>query len=309
MTDKLYFDKLEIGLIETDFNFQILNLELKANLDPVILKSITLDSLKIDYKKGVVINGKAPVWLFAHLVHLLHIARWVATFDPRQGGIVVQSHHSDFPQLGDIIESEKITKFISEIPKVKKVKSESKSHTKIIAFLGPPHSGKTVLINSLKEILFKFYNNIYSNDFFIIRGCPDGEGDWSAETNPDVTKIIRRKGSFSEEFIADILGDIQKVSQTKKLIFVDCGGIIDKYNYRILEKCTHAVIISNNLEEILKWEGLVLASEIKIVTKIFSVLENNFEKISDDIYKIGKFERGLVQEKLPEVLIKEITDL
>lgn len=56
----------------------------------------------VNYQKGVIISGRAPVWVFATLVHEFHPALWVATFDPRLGGIVVQSHSKNH-QVGDII--------------------------------------------------------------------------------------------------------------------------------------------------------------------------------------------------------------
>jgi len=42
---------------------------------------------------GVIISGRAPIWVHAFLVHHAHPASWVATYDPRlQGGVVVASH-------------------------------------------------------------------------------------------------------------------------------------------------------------------------------------------------------------------------
>ena len=35
---------------------------------------------------GVVIEGKAPIWLYSYLVHECHAAVWVACFDPRLWG-------------------------------------------------------------------------------------------------------------------------------------------------------------------------------------------------------------------------------
>lgn len=55
--------------------------------------------------EGLIISGRGPVWLYAHLTHLAHIFPWVATYEPRlHGGVVVESHVSQGPEVGDVIE-------------------------------------------------------------------------------------------------------------------------------------------------------------------------------------------------------------
>lgn len=57
----------------------------------------------VNFQKGVILSGRAPVWVFATLVHEFHPTAWVATFDPRLGGgVVVQSHNKSY-SVGDII--------------------------------------------------------------------------------------------------------------------------------------------------------------------------------------------------------------
>lgn len=92
-------------IIVTD-QFQFLEFTLPENgiISPEDLKNLKLPE-SIDYRKGVILYGKGPVWLYAYLSHELHIAKWLATFDPRIGGVVVQSHDKDSPQVGDIIDS------------------------------------------------------------------------------------------------------------------------------------------------------------------------------------------------------------
>ena len=65
-----------------------------------------------------------------------------------------------------------------------------------IVFCGPPHSGKSVFINNLKE-------NLPTDDCTIIRACPDGEGDWSNNKNQDEASRVRRKGKLTKSFIQD----------------------------------------------------------------------------------------------------------
>lgn len=42
--------------------------------------------------KGVIISGRGPIWGYAMILHASHPAKWVATMDPRIGGVIVQSH-------------------------------------------------------------------------------------------------------------------------------------------------------------------------------------------------------------------------
>ncbi|MBN1296258.1 CRISPR-associated protein Csx3 [bacterium] len=54
--------------------------------------------------RGLILSGRGPVWLYAHLVHRAHPFAWVAVFDPRlQGGVVVMNHCPDGPGVGTVI--------------------------------------------------------------------------------------------------------------------------------------------------------------------------------------------------------------
>lgn len=70
--------------------------------EPTILK--VLKPPAVDFKKGVVLSRRAPIWLYCFLVHYYHPTRFIAIFDPRIGGaVVVESHIVEFRE-GDIIE-------------------------------------------------------------------------------------------------------------------------------------------------------------------------------------------------------------
>jgi CRISPR-associated protein Csx3 len=56
-----------------------------------------------DTRKGIVISGRGPVWLFGFLIHHYHPYPWVACYDPRLGGVVVSSHQPG-QRLGDVID-------------------------------------------------------------------------------------------------------------------------------------------------------------------------------------------------------------
>ncbi|MFN3269123.1 MAG: CRISPR-associated ring nuclease Crn3/Csx3, partial [Candidatus Kapaibacteriota bacterium] len=64
---------LKLSLIQTPENFQILDILLENNgiISPLELNTVEIPS-EIDWSKGVVIAGRAPIWLYTYLVHQCH---------------------------------------------------------------------------------------------------------------------------------------------------------------------------------------------------------------------------------------------
>jgi len=73
-------------------------------LNPEDLRTIELPPLP--YNKGIAISGRGPVWLYCNLTHLLHPARWIATYEPRTNSIIVVASHVNTYRPGDVIELE-----------------------------------------------------------------------------------------------------------------------------------------------------------------------------------------------------------
>ena len=63
----------------------------------------TLRPPDVDGRKGVVLSGRGPVWLYAFLCHFYHPTRWIGCFDPRLGGAVVVQTHCPNVSLGQVI--------------------------------------------------------------------------------------------------------------------------------------------------------------------------------------------------------------
>jgi len=84
-------------------DFQVLQLDIPGGvMSPGDLGS--LDIPATDATQGIVISGRGPIWLYAALVHHLHIHRWVACYDPRLGGaVVVMRHHPAAPPVGSVV--------------------------------------------------------------------------------------------------------------------------------------------------------------------------------------------------------------
>ncbi|MCS6805505.1 MAG: CRISPR-associated ring nuclease Crn3/Csx3 [Acidobacteriota bacterium] len=285
-----------VTLIPTEEDFQILDIFMEAGrIRPDVIRSLSLPS-NIDPAKGVVISGRAPIWLYARLVHLCLNAPWVATYDPKAGAIIVVRRSVDRPQVGDVIPKEKVFCYL---PKHSGPSNQEEPKpgigSKAIAFLGPPHSGKSVLMNALRikmqEVLPA---EKFQRDFYVLRACPDGEGDWFNEIPQEVAMTLRYKNRFDDEFVNQICQALEQLRQQKQLLLVDCGGKIDRKNQRILNRCTHAVIVSRHPEEIPLWRGAAFSSELEILAEVESLTNSCAEVLSSSPLRIrlGKLERG-----------------
>ena len=135
---------------------------------------------------------------------------------------------------------------------VKDIRSEYKGA--IISVCGPPHSGKSVFLAELYTQLLK----LEPTRVFLQRACPDGEGMWSTESDPDVAARIRRKGQFSPEFITHTLESIKNLGRYFPLVLLDLGGKRSPENAEIMRHSTHALILSSLPEEITLWQEFAI---------------------------------------------------
>ena len=80
---------------------------------------------------------------------------------------------------------------------------------------GPPHAGKSVLFRASPEF------NEQGVAHHAIRACPDGEGNWSQETDQEMVRLIRIKGHWTDEFLEGICRDLERRHLP---LLVDMGG-------------------------------------------------------------------------------------
>lgn len=305
-------NNIKLNIIPTDKNYQILDIFLD---DDGIANTNELTNLNLPQNtnpmKGIVLYGRGPIWLYSYITHLCHPFPFVAVFDPRIGAIVVENHVKNSLKIGDIIKSDEILNNIVAKNEIKTKEYEpSIKDYKAIALIGPPHSGKSILLDLIrKQIKGYIDNDFIQKYFYILRACPDGEGNWSNETQQQYVKILRYKNKFNDDFVNNILQHLSNITKTKKIVLVDCGGIIDKYNQRIWNLCTHAIIVSSDKSLITEWRGAAKASALEILAEIESTLEYKIDIIdTSDILKIslGPLEREKNDITLPEIFLKSI---
>ncbi|VVM05374.1 CRISPR-associated ring nuclease Crn3/Csx3 [Methylacidimicrobium tartarophylax] len=304
---------LSLRLVSPPHPFQILAIHLTGNgiLDAKELPGISLPE-EIDYQKGLILFGKGPIWLYTYLAHLAHPCRWLAVYDPRCGGIVVEAHHPDAPSVGEILSRESID---PHLPR-REVGPPAASHPpeapihRVVAVVGPPHSGKSVFLFWLREALRRRVSpERFQNDLFTIRACPDGEGDWFFEA-PGAGETLRYKNHWDAEFVAKSVEQIQNLSRTKVLLLVDCGGKIDRFNRDILSVCTDVLIVSGDAEAFAEWRGAAQVCGLQRLAEVQSVLEPTRQVLSHSPFRIrvGRLDRGAAPSELPPELVDKLLD-
>jgi len=100
---------------------------------------------------------------------------------------------------------------------------------------GPPHSGKSVLVYSLSQAL-----RARGVAHYALRACPDGEGDFSNESDQTLVRLIRQKGAFTEAFVAHVAAYLE---ERHLPLLVDVGGRPTPEQLAVFARCTHAVLL------------------------------------------------------------------
>jgi CRISPR-associated protein Csx3 len=133
-----------------------------------------------------------------------------------------------------------------------------------IAIGGPPHSGKSVLTYSLTQIL-----RAQQVEHYVLRACPDGEGDWSQEAPPESVRLLRNKGQFTETFVAYVGRSLQ---QRHLPLLVDMGGRPTREQEVLFDYCTHALLLAPNEAELSQWRELAQRHKLPLLAELQSTL-------------------------------------
>ena len=229
--------------------YQILSIELVTPdrlITPENLKSIRLP-VGIDARVGMIVSGRAPIWLYCYLVHELHPVAWVACFDPRIGAVVVATHTHQV-QVGEVIPLEAAA--------TKPIQDETLTLCPGLMVVGPPDSGKSVFSFALfKRLIQK------GVDVYLQRAQWDGEGNYLLEAGlPENLSSAQRgeyksknRGELSQRFFPFQAQAILNLRRQKSLVIVDVGGMVQPEKVPILEACSHYLVISAQPETVSRW--------------------------------------------------------
>lgn len=145
-----------------------------------------------------------------------------------------------------------------------------------VVVMGPPHSGKSVFIESLMGHFDAELNAT------MLSGCPDGEGLWLQEhyDKPEVA-ALRRKGTFTPEFVQFAKESVENFENP--LALVDIGGRVSDENRQIAAGATHAVILAGDLGRVDEWIGFADELGLPVVAKLHS----HYTASHDTILKTG----------------------
>lgn len=133
-----------------------------------------------------------------------------------------------------------------------------------IAIGGPPHSGKSVLTYNLTQIL-----RTQQVEHYVLRACPDGEGDWSQETPPETVRLLRNKGQFTDTFVDNVCRALQ---QRHLPLLVDVGGRPTPEQEIIFDYCTHAILLAPNEAGLSQWRVLTQRHKLPLLAELQSTL-------------------------------------
>lgn len=134
---------------------------------------------------------------------------------------------------------------------------------------GPPHAGKSVLFYSLTHALRE--RGIRHHAF---RACPDGEGNWTQESDKETVSQIRVpiRGEWPDDFVKRICLDLEHRCFP---LLVDMGGRPEESQLCLLRQCTHSLLLLRaDREDYTKfWLRLIDESGLSPLAQIESRLE------------------------------------
>ena len=142
---------------------------------------------------------------------------------------------------------------------------------------GPPHSGKSVLVYSLTRALRE-----RRAPHYVLRACPDGEGDWANEADRALVQELRAKGSFTQSFVRAVGGQLQARHIP---LLVDVGGKPKPWQEAVFAHCTHAILLIGERaddplafdRDLAEWQTIMERQGVPVVAILRSDLHGRSE--------------------------------
>ncbi len=129
---------------------------------------------------------------------------------------------------------------------------------------GPPNSGKSVLTYRLSQAL-----RTRNVQHYVLRAAPDGEGDWVADTDPDLTRTLLVPKTWTPAFVEYVCASL---ARRPLPLIVDAGGRPQPWQEPIFDHCTHAVLLTPDEAARVTWLDLAAHHNLIVLADLRSEL-------------------------------------
>lgn len=258
---------------------------------------------ELDSEKEVILFGAGPTWLYVHLLHCCKKEKtpWVGFYDLwTKQAVIVYSQTSDLP-VGTGI-------------------SLVFNRNPAIAILvgGPPDSGKSVFSNALRCSLLQanpkakvyLHRANWDGESNATHDMPEALRDWLIRQNE--RKLNQEKEA--EKLIADYFVSHAKttsnIRDVMEITIVDVGGVAQPEKSPLVEKCTHYIVISSQLEKVQEWHQLC-SPTLKPLIVIHSKLEPCFKVLQTEPFleiEAGPWKKGETKN-VPDAVSQAVLNL
>ena len=176
---------------------------------------------------------------------------------------------------------------------------------------GPPHAGKSVLFYGLTQAL-----RARGIRHHAIRACPDGEGNWFQEGDPETVSRIRMpiRGEWPQAFVNRMCLDLEH----RCLPFlVDMGGHPRESQACLLQQCTDSILLlrADREEYTRLWEHVVAEYHLSPLARVYSqqegasIITAQSPFIEGTISGLERYNPSSAQGPLFEMLVDSVATL